>query len=159
MAPTDRLAARAVVLTPEERVLLMRYRFPWREEDLWITPGGALKAKEDPEEAALRELREETGLAVAHVAGELWIRQHRLKVNERDIFQREFYFLVRAHEFEPQAAALEQGGERDWFRGFKWWPIEEIPDTSEAFAPRRLGELLRRLLREGLPRKPFPIPI
>lgn len=159
MEATERPAARAVVLSPERRVLLMQFRFPWRDVDVWITPGGSLREDEDARQAVLRELQEETGLTLEAVGSELWTRSHELTVGGQRIVQRERYFLVQTHEFEPRAAGLEEGEETDWFRGFRWWPVAELPDSSEEFAPRRLGELLRVLLRNGPPSRPFAIPV
>jgi ADP-ribose pyrophosphatase YjhB (NUDIX family) len=36
----------------------------------WVPPGGHVEANEDPQEAVLREIREETGLAASFVPGE-----------------------------------------------------------------------------------------
>ena len=159
MAPRERPAARAVVLSPERRVLPMKFRFPWREGELWITPGGALRSGEDVRAALFRELREETGLLAPEVKAELWTRHHPLTVGAREYLLQERYFLVPMDEFEPRATALDEGSEADWFRGFRWWGVDELPDVSDEFAPTRLGELLRTLLRDGPPSAPFAIPV
>ena len=67
--------------------------------------------------------------------------------------------MVRADKFEPRAAELDRGNETEWFRGFRWWRIAELPDTSAEFGPTPLGELLRALLRDGPPSQPFAIPV
>jgi 8-oxo-dGTP pyrophosphatase MutT (NUDIX family) len=46
------------VFDDEGRLLLARHV----EGDLWSTPGGAIEPGESPQDAAIRELREETGL-------------------------------------------------------------------------------------------------
>lgn len=153
----ERPAARVLVLTPERRVLLMRFRFPWRDADLWITPGGALEHGEEARDAAMREIREETGFQVTDVGPELWTRDHDLSSFGMQILQRERYFLVQVEEFVPQPDSLQEGEEATWFRGFRWWPIEELPDVAEDIAPRTLGKLVRELVRTGPPEKPFAI--
>lgn len=57
-----RLAAYCVVRDDEGRVLLAR----WNEvaEPLWAVPGGGVELEEDFPEAAVREVREETGYRV-----------------------------------------------------------------------------------------------
>jgi 8-oxo-dGTP pyrophosphatase MutT (NUDIX family) len=48
----------AVPLTPEGRLVLVRLTYA----PGWRLPGGGVKRREDPREAALRELREEIGM-------------------------------------------------------------------------------------------------
>lgn len=52
-----------VVLLDGDRILLACHR--GRRGDYWVLPGGSVEATENPEEAAVRETREETGLEVA----------------------------------------------------------------------------------------------
>ena len=56
-----RLAARVVLLDPDDRVLLMRYDDGPPNGSHWTTPGGGLNDGEGFPAAALRELAEETG--------------------------------------------------------------------------------------------------
>jgi ADP-ribose pyrophosphatase YjhB (NUDIX family) len=58
-----RVAAYAVILDDERRILLAH----WNEgrRTAWTMPGGGLEPGEDPEHAARREVKEETGYKVA----------------------------------------------------------------------------------------------
>jgi ADP-ribose pyrophosphatase YjhB (NUDIX family) len=61
----------AVVIDSRKRVLLLHHRF--RPGAGWGIPGGFMRAREQPEEALRRELREEIGLEV-EIAGVAFIR-------------------------------------------------------------------------------------
>jgi acetyl-CoA carboxylase carboxyl transferase subunit beta len=64
------LAAAAVVINERDEVLLIRRgREPAKGK--WSLPGGSVQRSETPAQAALREVREETGLEV-EVETELW---------------------------------------------------------------------------------------
>ena len=57
-----------IILIQDRRVLLVSHWYaPWT----WTLPGGGVNKNETPEDAAMREAREETGLVVKSLAGEI----------------------------------------------------------------------------------------
>ena len=157
MTARERRAVRGLLLTPQEEVLLIKVQFPWLRSEMWITPGGGVRRGESTRDALAREILEETGLEVGEPGPEIWRREHLWDHVDPPVLQREQYFLLRGERFEPRPGGLREGGERDWFRGFEWWPIGRLPDRYDRFAPTRLGALVRTLLREGAPDPPVEI--
>ena len=75
-------AVRAVVLDPDDRVLLVRFEFAhWSG---WATPGGGVARGETDEVAIRRELAEETGLEAFELGPLVWTRTHLFELDEWD---------------------------------------------------------------------------
>jgi ADP-ribose pyrophosphatase YjhB (NUDIX family) len=149
-----RPAARAVVIDPDDRVLLVRFEFSGAET-VWATVGGGLEAGESHEEAIRRELDEEAGLDRVELGPEIWTRTHVFELGIRWDGQAERYFLVRAQRFEPRPRLSWAELNAEGMAEIRWWTVDEIDASGERFAPRRLGSLLRELLQDG----PLPEPV
>src|SRR5439155_16343595 len=96
--PILRPAARVLLIDAEDRVLLFRANVG--AGDVWITPGGALEPGVTAEQAALRELREETGIASAEFSQCVWTRVHRFTWGGKSYEQREQFFVARVDALE-----------------------------------------------------------
>jgi 8-oxo-dGTP diphosphatase len=75
MKPARHFTAAALVVNDDERVLLVHHN----KIGMWIYPGGHLNEQEDPAQAALRELREETGVE-AHIVQDSTFRHPAARV-------------------------------------------------------------------------------
>lgn len=156
-----RPAARAIVLDPEDRVLLVRFQFPGvapqeDRRDVWATPGGGIEDGETAEAAIRRELAEEAGLTDFELGPVVWTRLHIIPfIGGRWDGQREEYHLVRVRAFEPHPRLSWEQLNREYVFELRWWTLEELEEADTTCAPRRLPALLRDLLRDGPPAEPI----
>lgn len=130
--PAYRLGGSCLVRDEKGRVLLVRHSY----RKGWALPGGALGWNEDPPETAVRELREEVGLAVDLVGEPLWYF-------DRSSRRVEVVFWARAERPDEARIASPEISEVSWFAP------GELPELEEAAA-----EILRLALadRAGNPR-------
>jgi ADP-ribose pyrophosphatase YjhB (NUDIX family) len=90
-----RQAARAVVLDPADRILLVHWVNRDHDVDVWLTPGGGVGEGETPTEELRRELREEAGFDATVAGPVISTRRHEFPWCGRTIEQRETF--VSAH--------------------------------------------------------------
>jgi 8-oxo-dGTP pyrophosphatase MutT (NUDIX family) len=138
-----RRAARLIVLDPELRALMFRYDVPGRPP-FWVTAGGECEADESFEDAARRELLEETGF-VADPGPEVARKTPEFITVEGEPVQAdERFFLIRVAETRIDTSrhtALEQ----QLMTRHRWFTLEELEDWPEAVFPADLATMIRSL--------------
>ncbi len=149
-----RHAVRALVVTPDRQILMIRFVTPTRV--VWITPGGGLHQGEPARDGLRRELEEETGRRRWRLGPEVWTRTARFELDGERVIQHERYFWVPSARFKPPRT-MPDATERRWFGGFRWWHCDEISVSTDLFAPRELGRRLADLMDGGPPDAPFDV--
>ncbi len=106
----------------------------------WCLPKGHIEPGESPEQAAVREVREETGIDgridVALGTIDFWFM-----AEGRRIHKTVHHFLLRAHGGELSDADPE-------VTQVAWVPLAEVPGRLRYADERRLVERVRELLTE-----------
>jgi len=138
--PKPRQAGRAILRDDAGRVLLIHFVLP--NMTFWATPGGGMEAGETPLAAAIRELREELGIAVA-LEGPVH-RAVGIFEFEGVLIENTDHFFAGRWNGTPQLTGATEA-ESAALRAVRWWTMEEIERTEEDIFPRDLSDVLRRL--------------
>jgi ADP-ribose pyrophosphatase YjhB (NUDIX family) len=112
--------AGALIVKDNCVLLVLRAVDPFK--NCWDIPGGFLEAGEHPCAGMLREVKEETGLAV-RVIELLGVYMDRYALDGDDFFTLNHYYVV-----EPIGGTLRAA---DDVSAYRWFPIDAPPNESE----------------------------
>jgi ADP-ribose pyrophosphatase YjhB (NUDIX family) len=153
---TPRIGARVLLLDANDRVLLIHACDPHdRGHDWWELPGGGLDEGEELEDAALREVAEETGLVLPSLGRKLWIRESRFRYKGRDHHREDHVFLGRTTDTAPKVALKPTENEKAGLIERRWWSAAELHRCTDKLLPAQLPGLLDDLLMGVLSTTPL----
>jgi 8-oxo-dGTP pyrophosphatase MutT (NUDIX family) len=129
------------VLDGDGRALMFRYDVPGRPP-FWVTAGGECDPGESFEDAARRELREETGISADPGPEIARMTPEFVTVEGEPVQADERFFLVRVAE-----AAIDTSGhtalEQQLMTQHRWFTLAELESWPEAVFPVELANMIR----------------
>ena len=144
-----RRGARTIILDEADRLLLLRgHDADAPDRQWWFTVGGGIDPGESDREAAVREVREETGLGVGprDLLGPVFTRSAVFDFFAQTCRQDEVFFMTRVASASRLTTAGWTDLERQVVDDLRWWDLGELSDAQETVYPRGLAALVRELL-------------
>ncbi|AOE40671.1 NUDIX domain-containing protein [Pantoea agglomerans] len=136
-----RPSSRLIIVSPDNRVLLFRFCHKdgaLRGKTYWATPGGGLEKNESFEQAAIRELFEETGLIRTLTGPQIASQNFTMMLPSGEtVLAEERFFMIDANTVELDRSGWSSN-EQEVIRDYHWWTIEELIHTNETIFPRDL---------------------
>lgn len=144
-----RFAARLFLISPFHRVLLFRFAYktgPLAGLDYWATPGGKLEEGESYEEAAIRELYEETGFIACSVGSSVANKKIVWKnLDGTKVFIYEKYFVVNVDK-----ELISENGwsatESEVTIEYRWWSKSDLKKEAKKIWPSDILDILSNLI-------------
>lgn len=141
---TVRVTARLLPVSPDGAVLLLEEQDPARPgERYWSSIGGALDAGESPEQAVVREAREESGLTIAatDLLGPVTTHRQAYSWGGVDYDGHHTYFAARLpRQVEVSLDHLEPEEVGNVF-GAAWWTPDAL--VGHRYEPPALPDIMR----------------
>ncbi|MFF3063786.1 NUDIX hydrolase [Oerskovia sp. NPDC057915] len=147
-----RRGARVLLLDAADRVLLARgHDTDQPERSWWFTIGGGIEPGESDLDAAVREVREETGLHLdpAALEGPVWTRSAIFDFYRERCRQDEVFYLARLTGPGATAPLTRDGWtevEHDVVDEMRWWTLPALREVTIEVFPAGLPDLLEPLL-------------
>lgn len=136
--PIHRVAARVLPVSPTGRVLLLQGQDPGRPGDLhWVSIGGAVDESESLAAAAVREMREETGIDIDERAliGPIHRASHPFTWDGVDYLSDNHFFAVTLDEDTAIVFDGLEEAEVGNILQARWWQADDLRRDGSAAAP------------------------
>ena len=165
MAIPIRKAVRVLLINDKNELLLMCYenfdisaKEGTKNKRFWCTIGGGIEGKESLEEAAFREIYEETGITKEDInlGPIVWHSMLELKLKGILTTFDESFMVVKTRKTYV-ALCNPTDDEKERVTKLKWFTLDEIIESKDPIFPLALPQLLPDVLSQKYPEAPFEI--
>jgi len=153
-----RPAARVVLFDRDKRLFKINARDPFdsRKPPWWEIPGGGMDPGETSDQAAAREIIEETGITDFELGPCIWTQECQFTFAGMFFDSEEWIHVAWCDGGDYNPKGLEYF-EALAFRGAKWWEVDELLASDEPVLPPRLREFITPIASGTLPPEPIDI--
>lgn len=152
LRPTVRL----LVIDDADRVLLFGGHEIEGPGKFWFTPGGGIEPGETQEQAARREMLEETGLTGFELGRVIWTRTGPGLLDGETVMYQSTGYLVRVPAFAVDTTGFSEI-ERNSILEFRWWSVADLRATTDRLVPGQLADLVASALDESAAQDPVDL--
>ena len=124
----------------------------------WYTIGGKIESNESVQEAAIREIYEETGIIKEELelGPIVWFGEYDLILSSIKTHNKQQFMVVKTPRNNVTLDYLTPE-EKVVIKDISWFSLEKIKNSSEIIYPIVLPDYLGDILDEKYPEKPFEI--